>query len=806
MRFIHAQDIRYALRLLRRTPGFTVLTVLVLAGGLGLSTFTFSFLHTAMIRALPLAEGERIVRVTPVIGDQRGPIDVVDVQPFREGVRAVGEVSAYTGRDVILGRDDARRVVGVTVAEPGVLAIARVQPRLGRTLLAADAAAGAEPVMVLSYRIWDVAFAKDPAIVGRLVPIDGRETRVVGVMPDGFGFPVATEAWLPLPATTLATTSPGLESVRLVARLAPNQSHDVAASDASVVLQRIIAMRDTSARTRAVSVLIESFPAAQFGEERTLVFSTLNLLAALILLLALVNVTNLLIARSNERVGETAVRLALGASTGRLVMQGMWETILLCLTGGALGTAGAAWGLSAITRWTSANMAENLAFWWVWAMNGTTIAAAGAFVTVAIAVLGSVVSTRVTRMNVREIMQDGSARAGSRREGRFSRFLVATQVTTVTVLMFIGAIGGVIAKRIVTLDPGFDTTNLMQGGFTLPDARYATAEQRAVAYRAVEARLTGDPAFEHTLLRRALAEPRSDAGQFALRGARTITELPTAHVYATLGDVGTLGASITQGRMVSARDDNTNAPVVVISASLARRFWEGRSPVGDQIRLAGMDETEFRTIVGVVSDVLYGNPLSRDRTTDAIYVPLLQTATPSVAFLVRTRSGEMAARQALLAAFTSIDPALIPESVQRYDELLRKLGLIATSTAKLFAGAFAFALLLALVGTYGLMSRAIGARTREIGVRRALGAPDRDVMRLLLGQGARQLGVGTVIAAPVLVLTGLGARHYFPIGGVLVTVLGIVVSTSIIALVLAATWVPTRRVLRVGLGSALRSE
>jgi hypothetical protein len=245
----------------------------------------------------------------------------------------------------------------------------------------------------------------------------------------------------------------------------------------------------------------------------------------------------------------------------------------------------------------------------------------------------------------------------------------------------------------------------------------------------------------------------------------------------------------------------------MISRSLASRFWHGRSPVGDQLRLTAVGDTvQWRTIVGVTSDIPYGNPLSRDRSPDAIYLPLLQSATTTAAVIVRYRTSEVAGREALMQAFGAVDPLLVPDTVQPFEEVLRKTGLIATSLSRLFGACFAFALLLALVGTYGLMSRSIGLRTREIGVRRALGASDAGVTRLLLRQGARELGIGTLIAAPILVVTGIAFRHFFPIGGWLAATTGLLVSTSIVALVLAATWVPTRRVLRVTPRDALWSE
>ena len=266
---------------------------------------------------------------------------------------------------------------------------------------------------------------------------------------------------------------------------------------------------------------VESFPAAQIGEERTLVFTFLNMLAALILLLALVNVTTLLTARANERIRETAVRMALGASRGRLVMQGMWEGAILCVLGGVLGTAGAAWGLDAITSWTRANLEGNMAFWWVWRMDRVTLLSAGAFVTVAIAVLGSVVSLRAVRTNVREVMQDGSARSGSRREGRLARVLVATQVTTVTVLMFVGVLSGVMARRVVTIDPGFDPRNLLEVELAPSAEQFPTEASREAVFRNVAARLSEHSALDGALLRtQAREQGRRRRGVRAARLAR----------------------------------------------------------------------------------------------------------------------------------------------------------------------------------------------------------------------------------------------------------------------------------------------
>lgn len=798
----HWQDVRYAVRLLSRSPGFALLTVLVLAGGLGVSTFTFSFLHTAMIRPLQLDEGDHIVRITRQEHGRRTTTNPIDLATIRPSINTLRDVGGYTKHEIMLGRGDDTRVASVTIAEPVLFKVARTPALLGRTLLPVDAAPGAEPVIVLSYRLWDTEFSADQNALNSIVTVNGKSTRVVGIMPKGFGFPVTQDAWLPLRISVNTLPSMDQEELSMFARLAPGVSHTQAAAEVSALLRRSIGRRDTAQLASRNSVLVESFPAAQIGNERAVVFTSLNVVASLILLLALVNVITLLSARSNERVKETAVRLALGASRGRLIVQGMWESAILCLIGGVLGTAGAAWGLDAITNWTLINMTSGMAFWWVWQMDRITILSAGTFVTVAIAVLGSVVSLRATRTNVREVMQDGGVRSGSRNDGRLSRILITTQVTTVTVLMFVGVLSGIMARRIATIDPGYDASHLLQVSFEPPASRFPTENDRVAVFRMITDRLNEQRALDGVLLRRKLAEKSSDAATFAVREGRGM--LPTANIVATHGAMSTLGITVKQGRLFGSGDDRQGLPVVVISQSLAARYWPGRSPVGEQIRLAGVTDTlVWRNIVGVVSDIPYGNQLARDRSTDAVYVPLLQTDAPWADVIVRYRANEVNGRRALNAAFGTIDPSLVPGFVYRSAEVFRQSALVTTSITKLFGACFMFALLLAVAGAYGLMSRSIGLRTREIGVRRALGASDAIATRMLLAQGARQLGRGTLLAFPFLVGIGAAAAHYAPISGSLTAIVGLLVSLVIVGVVLGATWLPTRKVLQVSLRDAL---
>ena len=816
------QDVRYALRLMRKSPVFTALTVVVLGGGLGVSIFTFSFLYTVMLRPLPVSGGDRIVRLTQSAGAANVGIDAFDLRRMRPTITTLTDLGAFTSRELVVGEGaESRRVIHATAAEWNIFQATRTSAALGRGFTPDDQARGAEPVIVLSHRAWQAAFGGDTALLGARITVNGGATRVIGVMPPGYGFPVAADAWVPLGAEALATEMPDRVIVDAYARLAPGASIDAARAELQVLAERARKSRPVvgpdqvssaasttpAAAAAPTHVDVETFPRAQLGEEGPLMFAVLNLLAALILLLACVNVINLLLARANDRAREMAVRLALGASRARLVVQSLLESAILTIAGGALATAIAAWGLSLINGWAQANIPGNLAFWWVWRLDRPALLAAGAFVTLTLAVLGGVVSARATNVKINVVLQDSSARGG-RRHGRVARILVATQVATVSVLMFFGVMAGILASRVAHVDLGFDTRNLMSTGIVPPKERFPTREKRVTFYRSLQEAMMQTLELDGVTINASLASLNDASGADKLeldRGAANSAS-PRAFVQAVLGPLETLGSGVREGRAFDTRDTETGAGTAIVSRAFASRNWPRTSAIGRQVRLSGLGETASRTIVGVAADVPLGNPLSRDRSALAVYVPLAQTDAAGVSLVFRHRGNAAAAIATLHRAVAAIDPTYLPSHVATFDEILATTALMARSVAKLFTLCFGFALLLAVSGTYGLMARAIGQRTREIGVRRALGATDTNIVQLLLGQGGRQLGVGAVVALPLMLVVGIGFSRYFPIGAGLSVMTGVLVAGTIVGVVLAATYLPTRRVLRVPPREALWAE
>jgi predicted permease len=814
------QDVRYAFRLLRKSLALTLLTVCVLGGGLGVAIFTFSFLHTAMLRPIPVSGGDRIVRVSESAGTASIGIDAADLAQMRASITTLTDIGSFDSRELVVGneKEGGRHVVNATAADWNIFEMTRTRAALGRAFRPDDAARGAEPVLVLSHRAFTTSFGSDSSLVGRVVAVNGTPTRIIGVMPAGYAFPVASEGWIPLGAGLQTYDKPGVIRMDLYGRLANGATIASAEAQLEALSVRVRASRPAPVadpsrpqpQTAPLHISVETFPRAQLGEEGPLMFAVLNVLAALILLLACVNVMNLLLARANDRAREMAVRLALGASRARLMIQSLWESAILTIAGGVLATVITAWGLSTINAWAQAHIPGNLAFWWVWRFDQSAFLATGVFVTLTLAALGGVVAARATNVQINAVLQDTSVRGGGKRQSRMARGLVVTQVATVSVLMFFGVMSSIIANRVTHVDLGYDTRNLMSTGVTPTPDRYDTPAKRLAFYRLLDDALEQAPELAGVAIEATVASlgAASASDAMVLEGRAQVSDnaAPRAYVRVVQGSLGVLGTGVSTGRAFDGRDNEHGARSVIVSSAFAARYWPGMSPIGRQLRLSGLSETVDRTVVGVARDVPLGNPLSRDRSMLAVYVPLAQFDVEGASLVFRHRGSTTAGIAAVHRTFAAIDPTYVPSNVATYDEILETTALMARSVTKLFALCFGFALLLAVSGTYGLMAQSIGQRTREIGIRRALGATDRGIVRLLLGQGGRQLGVGAAIALPLLLMVGIGFSHYFPIGTALSVVTGLVVSGTIIGVVLAATYLPTRRVLRVSPRQALWGE
>jgi predicted permease len=793
-------DLRYAVRLLVKRPGFALSTVLMLAGGLGVSLYTFSVLDTMLYRDVPLPDGGSIVKLGAGSWVDIEPLDAFELATIRAEAESLAELGVFRGSRSRVGTPGASRGLRSVESDWQIFEFTRTPPQLGRGFVSDDNAAAAEPVAVLSHATWQTVFAGDADVVGEVVRINDRPTRIVGVMPEGYAFPESAEIWLPLGPADLAPigyTDRGLETY---ARLEPGVSVAAAETELTALVDRVRRERPVAGERSTDPVAVLRYRGE--GIVGTVFFGILNLLSISILLLAAVNVGNLLLARTNERIKEVGVRIALGAPRLRLVVQTTLENALLCVLGGGVALFLVARALEATSGFARAAYA-GMPFWWTWSLDGRVLAVAGLFLLSTVVVVSVLPVLCVTGVDPNALLRDGTRAGGGRGTGRTSRRLVTIQVALISAVMVVGGAVAVVAHRAATFDNGLDTDSVYTMRVELPAERYTTPAQRLSLYQGLLAELRGSAGIE-------AAAVMQDPGvtRFAADGREYATpdDYPGAwHV--VLSETPTpLGPALVEGRTFDSRDSATGQKTAIVSASLARAQWPGESAIGRRIDVRlGDREPEQRTIVGVVGDVKYDLLVTSPMGLSAVYVPLPQFTGASARILVRSFAGEPRARSAMFEALTRVDLAITPE-IQRYDEARERMTLLAGTLTKLFVGCGVFAVLLAVSGIYGMSRNAVVLRSHEIGLRRALGASSDDVIATFVRQGTRQLAAGLGVSALLSALVLVALRQGFAVGTGTLAALTAAVVAVVSACVLLSIYLAVRGISRLEPSAALRSD
>ena len=793
-------DLKYAVRLLVKRPGFALSTVLMLAGGLSISLYTFAVLDTMLYRDVPLPDGGSIVKLGAGSWVDIEPLDAFELATIKADAASLGELGVYRSSRSRVGAPGVSRGLRSVESDWRIFEFTRTPPQLGRGFVSDDNAAAAEPVAVLSHATWQSVFAGSADVVGEVVRIDDRPTRIVGVMPEGYAFPESAEIWLPLGPADLAPTGYTDRGLETYARLKPGVSAAAAEAELTALVERVRQERPVADERSTDPVAVLRFRAE--GAFGTVFFGILNLLSISILLLAAVNVGNLLLARTNERIKEVGVRIALGAPRLRLVVQTTLENALLCFLGGGVALFLVARALEATNAFARAAY-DAMPFWWTWSLDGRVVAAAGLFLLLTVVAVSVLPVLCVTGIDPNALLRDGTRAGGGRGTGRTSRRLVTIQVALISAVMVVGGAVAVVAHRAATFDNGLDTDGVFTMRVELPAERYATPAQRLSLYERLLAELRGAADIEAAAIMQGPGMTRfaADGREYA-----TPDDYPGAwHV--VLSETPTpLGPTLVEGRAFDGRDSATGLKTVMVSASLARAQWPGESAIGRQIDVRlGDREAEQRTVVGVVGDVRY-DPLGTSRLgLSAVYVPLPQFTGASTRILVRSFADEPRARRAMFEALTRVDPAITPE-VQRYDEALERMTLLAGSLTKLFVGCGVFAVLLAVSGIYGMSRNAVVLRSHEIGLRRALGASSDDVIATFVRQGTRQLAAGLGVSALLSALVLFALRQGFAVGTGTLALLAAAVVAVVSACVLLSIYLAVRGISRLEPSAALRSD
>jgi len=794
-------DVRTSLRIFRRSPALALSAVLALAMGIGFTTTMFSIVRGGT-RSLPVDRPEQIVALTrtSIRGGSNLDPGHFDFVAWSRAQRSFGGLGAFEEQNMNLGGDDQRpeRRTGAFVT-PSTFALLGVHPLRGRVLLADDARPDAASVVVLGYDLWQARFAGDQNILGRVVRIDGQSRTVVGVMPPRFGFPVRSSMWLPLviesePAPTSQTSGFGV-----FGRLRDNVSLSQARAELATIAARLAREHPTTHKDLSARVI--PFAEVEMASNTNAILYLMLGVVSFVLLIACANVTNLLLARAAMRTRELAVRTALGASRARLVTLHVTESLPLAIVGGLLGMVAA---YTAVRLFATATADIFDAFWVDFRVDWAVMVFATVTVAVAGIVAGLLPGLRASSTNVAEVLKDSSGASTGLRVGRLARALVLAEVALATgfLIMTMTFTKTAIAMRAINFP--FDARHIFVAQLGLTQKAIGSIEARERLTRDLTARLDATPGVTASALVSVVPGRGAGNWSFSLDAPPTATtaarQPTTGVVMITPGFFDVVGAHVLRGRGIDERD-RPGAPIAaVVNTSWVRRFSPDREPLGRKVWL-GKRTLE---VVGVVPDLQMQDP--EDKLGDGLYVSLLQVQPFAMRVLARTQGDPLALTNIVRDAVEAIDPDLpLFEVSSLYDAIYSDKKVLDAFGALFFAAGVG-ALLLTMVGLYGIVSFAVTSRTREIGVRVALGASRGDIARLVLRQGSRLIGIGTAVG--LVIAVGLSyalaaATEFFQPAGALtyVAIAGTLVLTAAAGLLR-----PVRRALALQPVDALRRE
>jgi len=804
-------DTRYTLRTMRRTPTLTAAAILTLALGVGANAAIFSAVNAVVLRPLPYPNPDQLYMLweeNPEKAWYKAVVAPANMLDWREQVGAFADVTGYTDTfgTATLTKVGEPVIVKPTYTTGNFFSVLGVRAALGRTFTDAETWRTGQAVTVLSHRLWRDRFGSDPRVVGRTIELDGRPVQVVGVMRDGFAFPTEqADLWQPWgwdPANRQQVFFRRAHWLRVVARLKPGVSGEVANAQLQAVAARL--QRDYPATNKLMGAGMTPLHEFLVGDTRLPLLILLGAVG-LLLLIACANVGNLLLVKASGREREAALRLALGAGRGRLVRQALTESLVLSLAGGACGVALGWWGTRVLQALQPDGMLRVSTFDFDW----TVIAYVLAITTMSGLVFGIAPALWSSRRLPIDALKEGGPRGSdSRRMRRWGERLVIAEVALALVLT-IGA--GLLVRSLLRLqqvNPGFDPNGVLAARLQLPGGRYDTDGKANAFFGRLEERFRAIPSVEGAAGVSDLPLTRGGyTSDFTVAGWPAGTYgSEVIHRRITPDYFKVMKTPVLRGRDFTVDDRLGTADVVIINEAFARKHFPGQDPVGQRVTFDRIPDSTstWNTIVGVVGSE-HQSKLSLAPQIE-VYEPILQSATNSLAFVLRTTGDPAALGPAVRRAVAELDPALAVESMQTMHEvraasLARERFL--TTLLLLFAGV---GLALAIVGVYGVMAQMARRRVREMGIRLALGAQANDVRWLVVRNGLRLVTIGLAIGvATALIATRAMAAMLYGVAAkdplTFVSVPLILVMTAILA-----TWVPATFASRADPATALRSE
>jgi putative ABC transport system permease protein len=804
------EDIGFGLRLLRKNPGFTAVAILTLALGIGANAAVFSVVYAVLLRPLPYKAPSGLIvlhETTPRVGDVS--VSYQNFFDWRAASHTFVQMAAVQSVGFNLAGITQPETINGDAVSPNFLSMMGIRPFLGRDFYASEEKAGTAPVLLLSYSLWQSHLGGDPNVVGKTITLDGRSFTIVGVLPPNYRSLDMTDVMLPI--GVWATNNADAIKERgdrgdmvVIGRLGPGVALGQARAEMEGIAARLA--KEYPGSNDQFSVTLQPIRQAFVGDMKTAILVLFGAVL-FVLLIACANVANLFLVRGASRTKEIALRIAFGASRGRIIRQMLTESFILACFGGVVGVALALGGIRGMAQLISTDMLSGATV----NLNGPVLLFVGGVVVLAAFIFGLAPALHSTKPDVQsELKEGGRTSSGGVAQNRLRGALAVAEISLALILL-IGA--GLMMKslyRLLQVDPGFRPTRVLTMGMDLRAQQYSQDPAVLNFWQQLIDRVSALPGVQSAAVGSAIPLTNSHGrSDITIEGMALPTPgnypHPDFHVVSP-EYISTLGIPLLRGRTFTDQD-NEKAPLAgMINAMVAHRFFPNEDPIGKRFMFGhpSSDPPKWYTIVGVVSDTrLYGlaNPARLE-----VYLPFRQNPRNSMALVVKSGANPASLTSAVREVVQSIDKDQPVFAISTMEELVRNSVATRRMTLVLLGLFSGLALVLGAIGIYGVISYSVAQRTHEIGIRMALGAPRSGVFRLVVGEGLKLAGVGIAIGiAAAFGLARLMSSLLFGISATdFETFAGVAVLLALVALL--ACYVPARRAMRVDPTVALRYE
>jgi len=810
------QHLRVNLRAIRKNPGFAVVAVLVLALGIGANSAIFSVVNAALLRPLPFPDPGKLMQVWHVPppksfpGMTTFPVSAANYLDWQKQNHVFDKMTIYSFASFNLTGKGQPEMVQAAAVSADFFSVLGLQPKLGREFLPEEDQPGRGHVVVLSYAFWQSHFGGDPAITGKEIALDGQSYTVLGVMPAKFRFPSTAQIWAPLAWTDKERAVRGEHHYGVIARLKPGVEQKQAQAEMETISHGL--EQQYPADDKGWGAAVVPLREQMVGDLRPALLVLLGAVA-FVLLIACSNVANLVLAKTLARRKEVAIRTALGASRGRIVAQILSETVLLSMAGGLLGLVVAHFGMLLILRFLGDRMPRSIEV----GLDGWVLGFTFAISLLTGIVAGLLPALRLTKTDINDALKEGLGRTDADASGGRTRSILVVSEIAFSLILLAGA--GLMVRSLWSLSsvsPGVDPHHVLTMTVSIPETKFPTPAGEVNFFDQVLQRVRALPGVESAGTIDDLPLSGNGSNQpIAIEGRPVVpmAEQPEVAVRAVSpGYSRAMRIPLLRGRDINDADIADRPAAIVISESLAKRFWPNEDPIGKHLTMTFFPD-RTREIVGVVGDVKQDG-LQVMEPVATLYLPLAQVANPAyggwrsfpLTLVIRTAAKPEDMVASVSSAVHQVDPEIPLVDVMTMDDFVAESLSPQRLNMLLLVAFAALALLLASIGIYSVLSYSVRRRVREIGVRMALGAQTGDVLRMVLGQGARLVLIGIAIGlGAAFGLTRLMASQLFGVSaGDPLTFAGVAALLALIAL--AACYIPARRATRVDPMVALRYE